>query len=99
MAERIRRSKEEIVAEYERKIEYHQGMVSQLEERIAVLTGKLEKHTNAIEKLEAKKENTLNPKPRILTRRKSGMKTVMDKAKELGMSAEQIADKLGITLD
>lgn len=99
MAERVRRSKEELVQEYERKIAYHQGMVSQLEEKIAVLTAKMEKHQNAVEKLEAKKENTLNPKPRIFTRKKNGVKVVMDKAKELGMTAEQIAEKLGITLD
>ena len=99
MAERIRRSKEELVAEYDRKIEYHQGMVTQLEERIAVLNEKMEKHQKAIERLESKKDATLNPKPRILTRRKSGMKTVMDKVKEMGMTAEQVADKLGISLD
>lgn len=99
MAERVRRSKEELVQEYERKIAYHQGMVSQLEEKIAVLTAKLEKHQNAAEKLEAKKENTLNPKPRVFTRKRTGMKSVMDKAKEMGMTADQIAEKLGISLN
>ena len=99
MAERVRRSKEELVQEYERKIAYHQGMVSQLEEKIAVLTAKMEKHQNAVEKLEEKKENTINPKPRIFTRKRNGVKLVMDKAKEMGMTAEQIAERLGITLD
>lgn len=98
MAERIRRSKDEIVAEYERKIAYHEGMVAQLNEKIGVLEGKKTKHQKAIETIEAKKETTLNPKPRIFTRKK-GMKTVLDKAKELGMTAEQVADKLGISLE
>ena len=99
MAERIRRTKEEIVAEYDRKIEYHQGMVAQLEERISALNAKMEKHQNAIERLESKKDATLNPKPRILPRRKNSMKTVMDRVKEMGMTAEQVADRLGISLD
>ena len=98
MAERIRRSKDEIVAEYERKISYHQGMVVKLEEQIGILNEKMDKHQKAVEKLEAKKNATLNPKPRIFPRKK-GMKSVLDKAKEMGMTAEQVADKLGIHLD
>lgn len=98
MAERVRRTKEELVADYERKIAYHQGMAQQLDEKIALLNEKKEKHLSVIEKLDAKKDNILNPKPRIFTRKK-GMKSVMDKAKELGMTAEQVAEKLGISLD
>ena len=94
MAERVRRTKEEIVADLDKKITYHAGIVKQLEESTA---SKIAHHKAAIEKLEVKKEATLNPKARTSTRKK-GMKSVIDKAKEMGMTPEEIAEKLGITL-
>ena len=95
MAEKIRRTKEQIVEELDKKIAYHQGIIDEVQ---ATAAAKVASHKAHIEKLEAKKEATLNPKPRTYTRKK-GMKTVMDKAKEMGLSAEEIAKKLGISLD
>ena len=88
MAERIRRTKEQIVADLDKKIADHNDAIKQIEETVAP----------KIAKLEAKKEAALNPAPRTYTRKK-GMKSVMDKAKELGMSPEEVAEKLGISLD
>lgn len=58
-----------------------------VEDRIAVIDGKIEKKKAEIEALEAQKQNLLHPVT---------MKTVMAKAKEAGMSAKEIAEKLGL---
>lgn len=65
------------------------------EERIAEVEAKIKKHEADIKKLKEKKEKILNPAPR---KGRTGMKTIIDKAKEQGMSAEEIAQKLGIEL-
>lgn len=73
---RNRRSKEEIIAEYEAKIE-------KLEEQI--------------EAIEAKIEAVKNPKPRLSAAAK--MQRIVDRAKAAKMSPEEIAEKLGISMD
>lgn len=55
--------------------------------RIAVIDEKIEKKKAEIEALEAQKEQLLHPVT---------MKTVIAKAKEAGMSARDIAEKLGL---
>lgn len=67
------------------------------EERLAILDSKIKSHKEAIEKLEAKKEAILHPKVR--TSKAAQMKLLLNKAKESGMSNEEIAEKLGIKLD
>lgn len=65
------------------------------EERLNEIDAKIKKHEADIEKLKLKRDNILNPKPR---KSRTGMKTIIDKAKEQGMTAEEIAEKLGIEL-
>ena len=60
------------------------------EERIAILEQKIEKKKSELATLEAQKEKLLHP---------VNMRTVMAKAKELGLTAEDIAEKLGIDVD
>lgn len=60
-----------------------------VEERIALIDQKIEKKKVEIENLEATKQKLLHP---------VNMKTVMAAAKEAGMSAEEIADKLGLKI-
>ena len=60
-----------------------------VEERIALIEQKIEKKKAEIENLEATKQKLLHP---------VNMKTVMAAAKEAGMSAEEIADKLGLKI-
>lgn len=60
-----------------------------IEERIALIDQKIEKKKAEIENLEATKQKLLHP---------VNMKTVMAAAKEAGMSAEEIADKLGLKI-
>lgn len=67
------------------------------EERIAEIDKKIAGHKDAIQKLEAKKNTILNPKPRAS--KAAGLKALISKAKEAGMSNEEIAQKLGISLD
>lgn len=57
------------------------------EERIALIDAKITKKKAEIESLEAQKQKLLHP---------VNMKTVMAKAKEAGLSAEEIAEKLGL---
>lgn len=67
------------------------------EERIAEIDKKIAAHEANIATLKKKKEAILNPKPR--RSKAAGMKALITKAKESGMTNEQIAEKLGITLD
>ncbi len=56
-------------------------------EHIALINEKIAKKQSEIEALEAQKQKLLHPVT---------MKTVMAKAKESGLSPEEIAEKLGI---
>ena len=67
------------------------------EERIAEIDKKIVGHKEAIKKLEAKKHTILNPKPRAS--KAAGLKALISKAKEAGMTNEEIAEKLGISLN
>lgn len=60
-----------------------------VEERIALIEQKIEKKKAEIENLEATKQKLLHP---------VNMKTVMAAAKEAGMTAEEIANKLGLEI-
>jgi len=71
---RTKRTKEEMVADVEKKIEGHKA---------------------AIAKLEQRKHDILNPKPRIS--KQAAMKQVLEKAKKAGMTPEEIAEKLGLS--
>ena len=58
-----------------------------VDERIALLDQKIEKKKAELDALEAQKQKLLHP---------INMKTVMPKAKEAGLTPEEIAEKLGI---
>lgn len=93
MAKGVRRSTEEIVAEYDKKINHHNTIIASLE---ADYAEKVKKHKDAIEKLEVKKEIARNRKPRTP---RSAANTLVIKAKEMGLSDEEIAERLGISLE
>ena len=59
------------------------------EERIAAIDEKIKKKRTEIKLLEEKKKQILNP---------VSMRSVLSKAKEAGMTPEEVADKLGIKL-
>lgn len=58
-----------------------------VEERVALLDQKIEKKKAEIDALEAQKQKLLHP---------VSIKTVITKAKEAGLTPEEIAEKLGI---
>ena len=60
-----------------------------VEERIALIDQKIAKKKAEIEALEASKQKLLHP---------INMRTVMNAAKEAEMTAEEIAEKLGIKI-
>lgn len=59
------------------------------DERIALIDEKIAKKRAEIESLESQKNKLLHP---------VNMKTVMAKAKEIGMTPEEIAEKLGLDI-
>ena len=59
------------------------------EERIALIDAKISKKQVEIKTLEAQKQKLLHPVT---------MRTVMEKAKAAGLSAEEIAEKLGLEM-
>lgn len=67
------------------------------EERIKEVEDKIAYHKDCISKLEKKKESIINPQSRAS--KAARFKLMMAKAKEAGMSDEEIAQRLGITLD
>lgn len=60
-----------------------------VEERIKIIDEKIAKKQAEIAELEAQKQKLLHP---------VNMRTVMAKAKEAGLSPEEIAEKLGIEI-
>ena len=59
------------------------------EERIALIDAKISKKQDEIKALEARKQKLLHPVT---------MRSVMEKAKAAGLSAEEIAEKLGLEM-
>ena len=60
------------------------------EERMELIDQKIAKKKAEIESLEAQKKKILNP---------ISMSAVLTKAKEAGLSPEEVAEKLGLDLD
>lgn len=60
------------------------------EERIALIDQKIEKKKAEIASLEAQRKKILNP---------ISMRAVLTKAKEAGLSPEEVAEKLGIDIE
>ena len=67
------------------------------DERIAEIDSKIAYHKQCIQVLEQKKDGILNPKTR--TRKVKSVNRVIAMAKESGLTVEEIAKKLGITLE
>lgn len=67
------------------------------EARVAEIDEKIAAHKDTIKKLEQRKNEILNPKPRLSKAQK--VKIVIDKAKDSGLTVEQIAEKLGVTFE
>ena len=59
------------------------------EERIALIDAKISKKQEEIKALEAQKQKLLHPVT---------MRSVMEKAKAAGLSAEEIAERLGLEM-
>lgn len=75
-------------------VSYFERLVSTMaaktvEERIKIIDEKIAKKQAEIAELEAQKQKLLHP---------VNMRTVMAKAKEAGLSPEEIAEKLGIEI-
>lgn len=67
------------------------------EARVAEIDEKIAAHKDAIKKLEQRKNEILNPKPRLSKAQK--VKVLIDKAKDSGMSVDEIAEKLGVKFE
>lgn len=67
------------------------------EERAAEIDKKIAAHQESIKKLEQKKSDILNPKPRLTKAEK--MKLILDKAKDSGLTVDEIAERLGVSFE
>lgn len=71
--------------------------VAEIDNKIATCKVIIKKQEDKISELEQKKQAILNPVPRVS---KAGqLKALINKAKESGMTTEEIAEKLGITIE
>ena len=64
-------------------------VIRPIEERIAEIDRKIEKKKAELASLEARKQKMLHP---------TTMRSVMNAAKEAGMTPEEVAEKLGLEL-
>lgn len=67
------------------------------EERAAEIEKKIAAHQESIKKLEQKKACILNPKHRLTKAEK--MKLILDKAKDSGLSVEEMAERLDVSFE
>lgn len=67
------------------------------EERAAEIDTKIAAHKDTIRKLEQKKAEILNPKPRLTKAEK--IKLILDKAKGSGLTVDEIAERLGVSFE
>lgn len=67
-----------------------------VEERVEEIMNKISKKHTEIEVLEAKRQELIAPKPK---KKALTMKAVIAKAKEDGMTPEEIAKKLGVKIE
>ena len=99
-AKRVRRSGEELIAAFDAQIADLQKKIEDENEKqkkyIADSKKKIKGFQDKIKKIEAKKNAVLNPKPR--GKKKDEFKAIIDAAKKNGMTAEQIAEKLGVAI-
>lgn len=68
------------------------------EELAAEIDAKIAAHKETIKKLEQRKAEVLAPKKPRMTKAQK-MKVLFDKAKESGMSVDEIAEKLGVSFE
>lgn len=66
------------------------------DERVAELDQKIAYHKQCIKAIEQKKSAILNPKKK---RTSKSLNAILTKAKAAGLTNEEIAEKLGISLD
>lgn len=96
---RVRKTTEEKLSEVETQIAIAQQEIEKQNARLTEtkkqVAEKIKSQKARIKSLEQKRNAILNPKP---VARRVGMKTVMDKVKEMGMSPKEMAEKLGIEL-
>ena len=80
---------------YERKTP--EQKIADIDQEIADTKDKIEKLKKKVKDLEKRKSEILNPKPKKVTKAK--MNELISLATKSGMTEEEIAEKLGITLE
>lgn len=101
---RIRRSPEQIAADLDQQIETLQASITTIEEKkaaaISAYDEKIATINGRIKKLEQKKKNTLTPKKRKPRKSKSAqIKDIVMQAKKAGLGVQEIAAKLGVSIE
>lgn len=78
-----------------RTVRSKEDRIAEIDAKIEMLQKRIESDKSKIAILNEKKEQIKNPKPR---KGRPGMAAVIKKAKESGLTIEEIAEKLGVTL-
>ena len=103
-ATRRRRTKEELVAALDEKIEAQNQTIKKCEEQkvIAVqeLDAKIAAAKTRIKAMEQRKKDIMTPKqPKPRTSKKQKIQDILKKASKSGLSVEEIAERLGMNVE
>lgn len=89
-----KRSKEEIAAEFDKKIKSKEALIKKQDNIIDTANSQIDKLKKEISEIEKEKKEALKPKPKM---RKLTYKRVLDVAKKKGFTPEAIAKALKLT--
>ena len=97
---RVRRKPQEIAAEIDEKIGKQNEAIAAMEEKKKAYDEKIAAARTKIAELEKRKEEVLTPKPpKKRVTKKQKLQSILKKAEKSGLKPEEIAERLGISLD
>lgn len=101
---RVRRTPQQMAQDLDAQMEKLNASIAELEEKkaasAAVFDGKIAAVRGKIKKLEAKKKDVLTPKKRKTRKTKAQqIKDLVRKAQKAGLKPDEIASRLGISME
>ena len=101
---RVRRTPQQIAQDLDEQMEKLNASIAELEEKkaasAAVFAGKIAAVKEKIKKLEARKKDVLAPKKRKVRKTKAQqIKDLVRKAQKAGLKPDEIASRLGISME
>ena len=101
---RVRRTPQQIAQDLDEQMEKLNASIAELEEKkaasAAVFDGKIAAVKEKIKKLEARKKDVLAPKKRKVRKTKAQqIKDLVRKAQKAGLKPDEIASRLGVSIE